>query len=388
LRAFDAIVLGLGAMGSAATYQLAKAGRAVLGIDRHAPPHTLGSSHGETRITRLACGEGAVYTQFVRRSHQIWRELESQTGRELLTENGLLVISGRGPRAANHEKPDFLKTTIEAAKIHEIAHEVLDGRTTKQRFAAFNVKDDDTIYFEPGAGFVRPEVCVSTQLEIARSLGAVIHTGEKVISFTPSATSVTVVTDKATYAAERLVLTAGPWLPTLLGGRLGDLFRITRQVLYWYRIDAPDNRAELYDPKHFPVFIWQLPAPQSIYGFPAINGPRGGVKIATEQYSQQSTAEGVDRTVTEEETRHMYDRYIGPFFSDLALPCVKSTVCLYTCVDQARFIIDFHPDSDRVIIASPCSGHGFKHSAGIGDALAQLVTDGKSQFDLASFRFN
>jgi sarcosine oxidase len=371
-------------MGSAATWQLAKAGRSVLGIDRFAPPHTFGSTHGETRITRLACGEGPMYTQFARRSHAIWRELESQTGRELFTQNGLMVISGPGPRAANHENADFLGTTIQAAELNGVAYDVLDGRSAKRRFPAFNLNDDDKIYFEPGAGFVRPEACVSAQLEMAEKLGARIHTGERVLSFAPSAMSVTVVTDKATYMAEKLVLTAGPWLPGLLAGQLGDMFRVRRQVLYWYRIDG---HAAHYDPKNCPVFIWQLPAPQSIYGFPAIDGPRGGVKIATEQYVRDTTADEVDRTVSEDETRDMYDSYVKPFFPGLVIPCVKSAVCLYTCVDGARFVIDCHPDTDRVIVASPCSGHGFKHSAGIGEALAQLVTHGKSRFDLASFRF-
>jgi sarcosine oxidase len=385
-QTFDAIVLGLGAMGSAATYQLAKAGRRVLGIDRYAPPHTFGSTHGETRITRLACGEGPMYTQFARRSHEIWRELESATGRTLFTPNGLMVISGPGPRAANHEEPDFLATTIRIAETNGVAHEVLDGRSAKRRFPAFNLNDDDTIYFEPGGGFVRPEACVSAQLETATALGARIHTGEQAISFAPSAAGVTVVTDKQTYSAEKLVLTAGPWLPTLLGEKLGDMFKITRQVLYWYRI-ADAGRAAHWDPKSCPAFIWQLPAPQAVYGFPAVDGPQGGVKIATEQYVRDTTADEVDRTVSDDETRQMYETYIAPFFPGLAIPCVKSAVCLYTCVDHARFVIDAHPESDRVIIASPCSGHGFKHSAGVGEALAQLVTDGSSRFDLASFRF-
>jgi len=384
-QSFDTIVIGLGAMGSAATYQLARRGARVLGIDQFAPPHTLGSTHGETRITRLACGEGPIYTQFARRSHEIWRELEGATGRELLTQNGLLVISGPGPRSANHEEREFLTTTIEIARHEGIAHEVLTGRQARQRFPAFNVDDDDQVYHEPGAGFVRPEACVSAQLDEARKLGADIRTGETVRSFCFSATGVAVETDQGTYEADRLVLTAGPWLPDLIGDRLAPLFRITRQVLYWYRI--ADREPARYRPENFPVFIWQLPAPQSIYGFPAVGSPESGVKIATEQYDVDTTPQTVDRTVRDEEARAMYATYIKPFFPGLAADLVKTAVCLYTCVDRARFIIDFHPDTDRVIVASPCSGHGFKHSAAIGEALAEIATQGRTRFALASFGF-
>ncbi|HKW11425.1 MAG TPA: FAD-dependent oxidoreductase, partial [Gemmatimonadaceae bacterium] len=161
---YDSIVIGLGAMGSAALYQLAKSGQRVLGIDRFAPPHRLGSSHGETRITRLACGEGPEYTQFARRSHEIWRELEAKAGKSLLVQNGFLAISGDGPRAANHENPDFLATTIEAAERASIAHEMLASAEIRKRHPAFNVLTNDRAYFEPEAGYIRPEECIAAQL--------------------------------------------------------------------------------------------------------------------------------------------------------------------------------------------------------------------------------
>lgn len=387
MQSFDAIVLGLGAMGSATAYQLAKRGSKVLGIDRFAPPHIYGSTHGETRITRLACGEGPIYTQFARRSHEIWRELESQTGRDLLTQNGLIVISGSGPRAANHEKPDFLKTTIEIAKGNGIAHDVLSGRRARERFPAFNLNDDDVVYHEPGAGFVRPEACVTAQLEMAERGGAQIHTGETVRSFAPSPDHVTVVTDKGTYSSGSLVITAGPWLPGLIGEPHAPLFKIRRQVLFWFRGEAhgPTYVHANYRPENFPVFIWQIPAPQAIYGFPALDGPEQGVKISTEQYVRDTTPDSVDRTVSDDEIREMHATYVKPFFPGLSATCVRTAVCLYTCVERARFIIDVHPASRRVIVASPCSGHGFKHSAAIGEALSQLAIDGNTRFDLSRF---
>jgi len=154
---YDAIVLGLGAMGSAATYQLARRGAKVLGIDQFAPPHELGSSHGETRITRIACGEGPEYAAFARRSHEIWRELEAELGVELLTQNGFLAISGKGERAANHGVSQFLDATVAAAKAAHVSYELLDTAAIRSRFPAFNVADGDAAYHDSVGGFVRPE---------------------------------------------------------------------------------------------------------------------------------------------------------------------------------------------------------------------------------------
>ena len=174
-RSFDAIVLGLGAMGSAATYQLASRGASVLGIDQFKPPHELGSTHGDTRITRIACGEGPEYSPFAKRSHEIWRDIESRTGRDLFTQNGLLVISGKGQRAAGHENPEFLKTTVAAADQANINYEILGGKTIRERFPAFNVNDDDEAYFDEVSGFVRPESCVEAQLQLAATSGAMLR---------------------------------------------------------------------------------------------------------------------------------------------------------------------------------------------------------------------
>jgi sarcosine oxidase len=383
---FDTIVIGLGAMGSAALYQLAKAGQRVLGIDQFAPPHRLGSSHGETRITRLACGEGPEYTQFAVRSHEIWRELEAKTGKSLLVQNGFLAISGEGPRAANHENPDFLGTTIEAAARAGIAHEILPAAEMRKRHPAFNVLAGDRAYFEPEAGFVQPEACIAAQLEEAARLGATIQAEETVAHFDTGAGSANVVTDRATYTADKIVISAGAWLPTLLPKHAQN-FTVRRQVLYWFRLKA-DVPVENYRPDKFPVYIWQLPARQAIYGFPWTGEGVPTIKIATEQYDTATSPETIDRTVSARETREMYDEYVAPYFPGASSDCDRSSVCMYTCVDKARFIIDELPSEPRVIVASPCSGHGFKHSAAIGEALADLAINGKRnarRFELSEF---
>jgi sarcosine oxidase len=372
-------------MGAAATYQLARRGARVLGIDRYSPPHEFGSTHGDTRVTRVACGEGPEYSVFAARSHQIWRELEAELGMDLFTQNGLLVLFGPGERAANHSVADFRGATVDAAKKAKLDYEILDTAQIRQRYPAFNVADGDEAYHDDVGGFVRPERCVTAQLQKAKALGADLHLNETVISFDQAGGSVTVKTDKDTYHAKELIMAAGSWLPDFLKPALAGQFKVTRQVLYWFQAKGAAEHAQ-FSPERFPVYIWQVPAPQPIYGFPATGGLEEGVKIATEQNHSTTTPDTVARAVGPDEIREMYETYVGPYFPGLSPTCVKHKVCLYTQVDRARFIIDRHPDADRVIVASPCSGHGFKHSAGIGELLAQMALGEKHQ-DIARFAF-
>jgi sarcosine oxidase len=379
----DVIVLGLGAMGSAATYQLAKRGVRVLGIDRYAPPHVFGSTHGDTRVTRLAIGEGVHYTPLVKRSHEIWREIEAETGADLLCTNGGLIISSNANPASTHVR-GFFQNTIAAAREYGIAHELLDAADIRRRYPMFNIADDEFGYFEPSAGFVRPEAYVRAQLDLAKKHGAVLHTGETVLRFEPRSDSVCVVTDKGYYEADKLIVAAGAWAPELLGPELAPLFKIYRQVLLWFQ---PRGDIATYGPDRFPIFIWELPnSPQGIYGFPAIDCVTGGIKVATESFAETTDPHSVACDVSDEEIALMHERYIAPFFPDLSAVCVKTATCLYTVTPDSGFIIDTHPGSDRVIIASPCSGHGFKHSAAIGEALAELALDGASRHDLSAVR--
>jgi sarcosine oxidase len=370
-KIYDTIVLGLGAMGSAALYQLSRRRTSVLGIDQFHPPHELGSSHGDTRITRIACGEGKEYSAFATRSHEVWRELERTTGRELLTQNGLLVISGPGERSSGNGVPAFLQNTIDAANAARVPYEMLSGLDARRRFPAFNLRDDDTVYFDKIGGFVRPEACVQTQLEQAEANGADVRFNEAVTAFAQRGDVVEIKTARATYTARRLIVSAGAYLPDLLSAAHRAPFTVRRQVLYWFR--AKDESFDSFRPERLPVYIWQLLASQGVYGFPATHGPDDGIKIATAQFDDPTTPQTVDRTVSAQEAEAMYETYVAPYFPALQPAPVRTKVCLYTCVENSRFIIDRHPQHDRIIIASPCSGHGFKHSAGIGDALAQMA---------------
>lgn len=382
---FDVIVIGLGAMGSATVYQLAKRGAKVLGIDRYAPPHRFGSTHGETRITRVACGEGLAYTPLAQRSNLLWREIERESGAELLTQNGFLAVAGKGGRAAKAGNTEFLEVTIAAAKAAGIEYEILEGRDARKRFPAFRFRDDDTIYFDRVGGFLRPEACVEAQLRLAKAQGAALALNEKALSYEESGGSVRVKTVAGEYSAKTLIVAAGPWLPELLGGAAPQGLKVTRQIACWFRV-KDEAALENFRPARFPAFVWQVPAPQIAYGFPALGGVEDGVKISTEQYDLGVAPEAVDRTVSAAEQQHLYEEYVAPYFEGLARACVRSDVCLYTAMPDSRFVIDWLPGSTRVIVASPCSGHGFKHSAAIGEALSQMAL-GEPHLDLGAFGF-
>lgn len=383
-KQYTAIVIGLGAMGSATTYQLAKAGGKVLGIDQFAPPHKEGSTHGDTRITRLAIGEGLEYVPLVKRSHELWREIEQETGQELLTQCGGLIMTvtnGYG----QHNSGDFLQNTYDAADKYGIKHEKLTNEQIKERFPQFNVQSDERGYYEPEAGYLRPERCVAAQLELAKKYGATLNLNEKVLSYEAGDSSVTVTTDKGTYTADKLIISAGPWITDLLP-EYKDIFKIHRQVLYWFDIADKANYEQYRD---MPIFIWEFNNERydNFYGFPAIDGPDGGVKMATETYDTDTSPDTIPREVPPAEVQAMYDHYVKNQFPGLSSKCVKAVTCMYTDTPDAKFVIDYHPQHRNVIVASPCSGHGFKHSAAIGEVLSQLVTKDASDIDISKFSF-
>lgn len=376
----DVIVVGLGAMGSATLYQLARRRARVIGIDRFAPPHDRGSSHGESRITRQAIGEGEEYVPFVLRSHEIWRELEAGTGESLFLAVGGLILGRPAGRARHHGQVDFVGRTIASARRYRIAHEVLDAGQVQERFPPFRLTGDEVGYYEPGAGLLRPERCVAVQLEQARALGASVRTGETVLRIGPAGSDVQVVTDRKTYTAGHLVVAAGPWLPALLGAPFTALCQVYRQVLYWFAPEDPSAFA----PGRFPVFIWVHGGGDAdyFYGFPIV---ADGLKLATEQFAETSDPDRVARSVAEAEVAAMVGSHVRGRLRGIAGRCQRATTCLYTATPTSGFIVDRHPEWERVIVASPCSGHGFKHSAAIGEAIAERVTTGLPRLDLAPF---
>jgi sarcosine oxidase len=383
-KTFDVGVVGLGAMGSASAFQLAKRGKRVLGFDQFSPPHLFGSSHGATRVTRQAIGEGEHYVPLVLRSYELWPEIESAAGKQLLSITGGLIMASEGSMESRHGSNKFLDQTIKSALRFGIKHELLDTNQIRSRFPQFNLVGNERGYYEPMMGFLRPEMCVAAQLGLAENLGAEIRRDERVVEIVPTQTGVTIRTSVEEYCVGQIVVSAGAWVASLLP-ELSRWFKVQRQVMFWFEVK---DSIDAYLPGQLPIFIWEFGQHHDnfVYGFPAIEGGPGGVKVASEQRETETTADTADRVVTEREIDEMYQRYVRERLPGLSKKCLNAVACLYTSLPDSGFFIDFHPQYSNVVIVSPCSGHGFKHSAAIGEAVAELIVDGKTTLDLSAFR--
>lgn len=365
---YDVVVIGLGAVGSATLFQLSKSGKKILGIDRFEPPHTLGSSHGESRITRLAVGEGEDYVALAKRSHQIWREIEAETGVHILTAtSGILMDSGTQPWA-KHGSEGFWNRTVSFAKRHDIQHEILDSDQLKSRFPAFQLEASGSAYLEFEAGFFRPELAIQTQLNLARNQGADLLFNSPVEEITTIGNSVWIRTKNQEIIAEKVLLSAGGWIKDFLPQAEKPRFKICRQVLHWLEIDPG-----IIDWTKYPVWIWGFgPNPEDfIYGFPSLDDKT--VKMASESFIDVDHPDFLDRTVNKEEQKIFWEEKVAGKVLGIKPVFVKSEVCFYTVTEDARFVHELLPGMENVMLVSACSGHGFKHSAALGERLAESL---------------
>jgi len=403
MRRYDVVVIGLGAFGSAATYHLARSGTDVLGIDRFSPPHDLGSTHGESRITRMATGEGAEYAPLALRSRRLWRAIERANARlpghaedqPLFIECGCLQIFGPSTKALHHGVTNYFLRIGKSARTYKIRHtEFSSGQEIRAAYPQFAVAADDRAFLDHWGGYLRPEACVETQLRLAQHHGATIRRGVAVKSIESSNTAVTITTNNGqTFAADRALVTAGPWLPGFLPKALRRRLAVTRQVLNWFEIESNPER---FAPTNCPVFIWDVSGraiagsrrrPKSVvYGFPLVGNVASGLKVTHEELGPVVDPDHVPRRVTRAEIAYAYDTYIRPFLPDVGPRSLRTATCLYTNVAQGRFVIDRHPEHRGVLFASACSGHGFKHSAAVGEALAEMMQGrAPSHVDLKPF---
>ena len=265
---YDAIVAGLGGMGSAAAYHLAGRGRRVLGLERYTPAHDKGSSHGQSRIIRQAYFEDPAYVPLLLHAYELWERLERETGEDLMTLTGGLMI---GPPDS-----DIFKGSKATADEHGLPYKVLDAPELKRRYPMFEPTEGTVALFEEKAGFVRPEAAVKAHLSRAEALGAELRFGEEILVWEPTASGVRVETASNIYEAERLVVTAGAWAPKLLAD-LGLPLEVTRQILFWF---DPKCGIEPFLPDRFPIFIWEPEDGNAFYSIPAHDEPGGGVKVA------------------------------------------------------------------------------------------------------------
>ncbi len=368
----DVAIAGLGAMGSAAAYALARRGCRVIGFDRFRPPHAFGSSHGESRIIREAYFEQPFYVPLVRRAFARWREIEQESGTGLLLRCGGISI-GR-------EHSAIVSGARASAQMHAVPFEQLSAAEIQHRFPAWRVPEEMVAIWDPGASVLNPERCIETLLSLASAHGAHLAYEEPVTSWQATAGGgVELHTPAGVYHTRHLLLTTGGWL----AGEVDLPLTVERNAVHWF---APASRPELLRPDRFPLFLLEVaPSPAPVaYGFPDLGR---GVKAAWHHQGELTSADAVRRTVDADEIESVR-RVLREFLPDANGAWVTSTVCTYTNTPDFDFIIDVHPRHPRgqVLIVSACSGHGFKFAPAIGDILADLVIDGRTDVDLAPFR--
>jgi sarcosine oxidase len=367
---FDVIVIGVGGMGSATVYHLARRGAKVLGLEQFDIPHEMGSSHGVSRIIRLAYAEHPNYVPLLRRAYELWRELESQTGERLLIITG--GLDAGAPDSAT------VKGSLKSCAIHHLAHEVLDAASLAQRFPGYRLPSDLVAVYQPDAGFLLPERCIVAHVGAARKLGAEVHAGERVLRWHADGGQVSVETNRAAYHARKMVITAGPWAQTLIP-ELKDLAVPERQVLIW----TQPLRPEYFRLGAFPVFNMDVPEGR-FYGFPVYGVP--GFKVG--KYHHRCERVDPDRMDhgCHPEDEALLRVGIRRYFPDADGPALDMKACLFTNSPDEHFILDLHPEYPQVAMASACSGHGFKFCGVVGEIMADLVLDGRTRFDIDMFR--
>jgi sarcosine oxidase len=368
-RRYDVIVIGVGGMGSAAVYQLAKRGKRVLGLERFDIPHSMGSSHGVNRIIRLAYYEHPSYVPLLKRAYALWRELEQHVGEQLLYITGSLDA---GPEAGQ-----IVQGSRASCAEHNLPHELLTGAEVNQRFPGYRLPADHAAVLQPEGGYLLSERCIVAHVTAAQTLGAEVHARERVLGWEPRSDGIQVTTDHGTFEAERLIVSAGAWVGDLVPG-LKPVTSPERQVLAWLQ----PSRSELFDAAQFPVFNLQVEEGH-YYGFPISVVP--GFKFGRYHHlDEQVDPETIDREPNlrdEALLREFAERY----FPEGAGPTMALRACMFTNAPDEHFILDLHPDDSRVVVASPCSGHGFKFCSVVGEIAADLAEAGETRHDIGLF---
>ncbi|MBU6335466.1 MAG: N-methyl-L-tryptophan oxidase [Chloroflexi bacterium] len=367
---FHTIVVGIGGVGSATVYELARRGRRVLGLERFDIPHDMGSSHGYTRIIRLAYYEHPSYVLLLRRAYELWRDLERRAGEPLLHITGSIDA---GP-ADSWVFRGALRSAVE----HDLPHEVLTGTELQRRFPGYRLPHDTLALLQPEGGFLTPERCIVNYVLQAQALGAEIHARERVITWEPDGAGVRVRTDRDEYRADRLVITAGGWIDEL-ADPLRGLLQAERQVLAWLQPGRPEHFA----PATFPVFNLLVDEGR-YYGFPAfaVPGFKFGRYHHLEETGHPDRLDREPRAADEQLLRAFAERY----FPDGAGPTMALKACFFTNTPDHHFIVDCHPAWPQVAFASPCSGHGYKFASVLGEILADLAERGTTRHNIDLFR--
>ncbi|MBX9829018.1 MAG: N-methyl-L-tryptophan oxidase [Xanthobacteraceae bacterium] len=365
---YDIIVVGLGVTGLAALAELARRGVRALGIERHAVGHDLGSSHGETRMIRLGYFEHPSYVPLLRRAYALWRELDTVANTRLLHITGIAEM-GR-------PDSDIVAGTLAASRMHRLPHEVLDSAQAMRRFPAFRLPQDFVCVVQPDGGFIAAEAAITTFAAQARTHGAEILSHAEVPSVKPRNGGVQVATSRGDIDAKAAIVAAGPWATQLVRGLP---LRATRQVMTWFEARQP----ELFVQGCFPAFLLAS-RHGNHYGFPSLDGR--SVKIAKHHHFDETVdPDRVERAISAADEAAVRIA-LSEFIPAADGPLAAAKTCLYTVTPDHDFIVDRLPDAPNVVVASACSGHGFKFAPVLGEILADLATKGETRHDISRFR--
>jgi sarcosine oxidase len=367
----DVAVIGLGATGSAALHHLARRGLRVVGIEQFTPGHDRGSSHGETRIIRLGYFEHPSYVPLVRAAIPLWRELERQSGKALLHVTGVLEMGA----------PDgtLVAGTLRAARMHGLRHEVLDAASVMRRFPTFRLPPDFVGVLQPEGGILAAEPAIHAQLAAAAAAGAEIRTNEEMQAFMPVAGGVRVSTNRGTVEARHAVVAIGAWV-TQFEPLMPAPLRVTRQVVGWFEAADPAPFAR----DRCPVFMIENAA-GLYYGFPT--GPKPGIKFAKHHHLDEPANSRGRPLPMGSSDEALLRATLAAHVPGANGRLLDAQTCIYTLTPDGDFILDRMPGYPAIIIASPCSGHGFKFAPVIGEIIADLVTQGETRHDISRFSF-
>jgi sarcosine oxidase len=372
MRRYDAIVIGVGGMGSAAVYHLARRGRRTLGLEQFDIPHDRGSSHGTNRIIRLAYWEHPSYVPLLRRAYELWRELENRAGERLLIITGGIDAGPEGSKT--------VEGSLLSCRLHHLPHDTMNAAELRRRFPGYRLAEDMLAVYQPDGGFVLSERAIVAHVMAAQTLGAEVHAREPVLSWEAGSGGVRVRTSRDTYAADRLVITAGPWAGGLVPA-LAQAAVPERQVLLW----TQPLRPEYFQLATFPVFNMEGPEGR-FYGFPVYGVP--GFKIGKYHHRLEHTGpDAVDREIHPEDEAVLREG-IRRYFPDADGPTMAMTTCLFTNSPDEHFILDRHPEHTNVCLAAGFSGHGYKFCSVVGEIMADLTLEERGKFDLSLFRVN
>jgi sarcosine oxidase len=367
---YDAIVLGVGGMGSAALYHLARRGLRVLGIERYNIPHDMGSSHGLTRIIRLAYYEHPAYVPLLRRAYELWRQLENSAQERLLIVTGSIDASPEAGRVFTGSKA--------SCDLHHLPHEVLDHRQVTARFPGYRLPQGMMALYQPDGGFLLSERCIVAHVLAAQESGAEVHGQEQVLGWEPKGQGVAVHTGRGRYSADKLVICAGAWGAKLIPD-LHTLAVPERQVLGWFQ----PGRPALFRVQTFPVFNMAVEEGH-YYGFPIYGIP--GFKVGRYHHLEQHVdPDQMDRQ-THREDEDVLRRFTARYFPDADGATMSLKTCLFTNTPDEHFILDLHPAWPQICIAAGFSGHGFKFCSVVGEIMADLAQTGRSPHHLELFR--